>query len=83
MKKLLMSVAVVGMVATFPVAAEPECTENCVKRMVTEYKGRPPFKRSFERVPASELASEEATAKGTFKPGAKPPYKRRNQGFAD
>ena len=36
-----------------------DCTENCAERMVTDFKGKPPFKRTIERVPAIEIAQVE------------------------
>lgn len=61
--------------------ADSPCTDNCVKRMTTDFSGRPPFKRSFEMVPASEIRAEEAAkaAAKAKKPKflGTPPYKKR------
>jgi hypothetical protein len=36
-----------------------DCTENCVERKITDFRGKPPFKRTVERVPAVEIAQVE------------------------
>jgi hypothetical protein len=64
-----------------------DCTGNCVERIVTDFKGRPPFKRTIERVPAIEIAqveianSEEVdmveVKKIEFR--GKPPFKRSKE----
>ncbi len=81
MKKVIMLIAAFAAAPVFPAMADSSCTDDCVKRMTTDFSGRPPFKRSFEMVPASEIRAEEAAkaAAKAKKPKflGTPPYKNR------
>jgi len=65
------------------VFASEECTDNCVTKLVTDFSGKPPFKRRLEVLPVVEVAEVEiATSEPVwvnvrtvdFK--GKPPFKR-------
>ncbi|MDP4871391.1 MAG: hypothetical protein NWR95_11275 [Gammaproteobacteria bacterium] len=63
------------------------CTENCVERIVTDFRGKPPFKRTVERVPAIEIAQVEIIESEpvdmvevrTIEYRGKPPFKRSTE----
>ncbi len=61
-----------------------ECTENCVTKVVTDFRGRPPFKRKVEVLPAVDIAAVEVLDSEpvwvdvrTVGVKGKPPFKRR------
>ena len=64
-----------------------DCTENCVERMVADFRGKPPFKRTVERVPTVEIAQVEiidSEAVGMVEDNkvefrGKPPFKRSKE----
>ena len=66
------------------VFASAECTENCVTKVVTDFSGRPPFKRSIEVVPVVDIAEVEIVDSEpvfvdvkTVDFKGKPPFKRK------
>lgn len=79
LKRTLMLLAALTAAPVLPAMASSACTENCVKRMTTDLRGRPPFKRSFEMVPAAEVGQKKVSSRKTFTPRGKPPYKNRAQ----
>ena len=61
-----------------------ECTENCVTKIVTDFSGRPPFKRKIEVLPVVDIAEVEVLDSEpvwvdvkTVDFKGKPPFKRR------
>jgi len=61
-----------------------ECTENCVAKVVTDFTGKPPFKRRIEMVPVVDIAEVEIVTSEpvlvevkTVNYRGKPPFKRR------
>jgi hypothetical protein len=76
-KWLILVFVTAGAAMSFPVQADTSCEQPCVKQMVTDFRGRPPFKRSFEWVSATDSRSNEAAVKPVHKPRSKPPYERR------
>ncbi|MFT6286544.1 MAG: hypothetical protein ACJA09_001294 [Alcanivorax sp.] len=77
MKKMLMLLATFAFAPAVPALADVSCTENCVKQMTTHFSGRPPFKRSFEMVAASEVEQREAAVRKKATLRGRPPYKNR------
>ena len=69
------------------VLSADDCTENCVERIVTNFRGKPPFKRAIEPVPAIEIAQVEVIDSEavemvevtTVEFRGKPPFKRRTE----
>lgn len=66
------------------VFAATECTENCVATWVTDFSGKPPFKRKLEMLPAVDIAEVEVVTSEpvwvdvkTVDFTGKPPFKRR------
>jgi|GEM_PF-380482 hypothetical protein len=66
------------------VFSSTECTENCSTIMVTDFSGKPPFKRRIETLPTVDIAQAEYVTSDVeqvkvrtvdFK--GKPPFKRR------
>ena len=63
------------------------CTENCIERIVTDFRGRPLFKRTIERVPAIKIAQVEIIESEpvdmvevrTIEYRGKPPFKRSKE----
>ncbi|MEX0964900.1 MAG: hypothetical protein WDZ52_12745 [Pseudohongiellaceae bacterium] len=65
------------------IAAE-DCTGNCVATVVTDFSGKPPFKRRVEMLPVVEVAEVEIVTSDpvwvdvkTVDFKGKPPFKRR------
>jgi hypothetical protein len=64
-----------------------DCTENCVAKMVTDFSGKPPFKRRIEMVPMADIAQVEIVKSvevglvevKTIDFRGKPPFKRRTK----
>ncbi len=61
-----------------------DCSGGCVAKMVTDFSGKPPFKRSVEMVPAVDIAqfesvpTEKELIEGkTVDFRGKPPFKRK------
>ena len=58
------------------------CTENCVERIVTDFKWKPPFKRSKELVPVVDIMQVEMDSAAPVKKsrskkfGGRPPFRR-------
>lgn len=77
MKKMLMLLATLAFAPALPAMANSSCNEDCVKKMTTDFNGRPPFKRSFEMVSASEVQAREAAASNKSKLRGKPPFRNR------
>ena len=72
--------------ASNSVLASEECTENCVTKIVADFRGKPPFKRTIEVLPAVDIAVAEVVTSDPvwvdvksvdFK--GKPPFKRRQE----
>jgi len=66
------------------VLGSAECTENCVTKLVTDFSGRPPFKRRIEVLPAVDIAEVEIVTSEpvwvevrTVDFKGKPPFKRK------
>ncbi len=66
------------------VLGSAECTENCVTKVVTDFSGKPPFKRRIEVLPAVDIAEVEiVTSEPVFIEvktvdfKGKPPFKRK------
>lgn len=66
------------------VMAAAECTENCVTSIVTDFSGKPPFKRRVEVLQAVDIAEVEVVTSEpvlvdvkTVDFRGKPPFKRR------
>lgn len=64
--------------------AAAECTDNCVATLVTDFSGKPPFKRRIEMLPAVDIAEVEIVNSEpvwvdvkTVDFKGKPPFKRR------
>ena len=64
--------------------ADTQCTENCVTKLVTDFSGKPPYKRRVEVLPAVEIAEVEIVTSEpvwvdvkTVDFKGKPPFKRR------
>ncbi len=64
--------------------SDNECTENCVAQIVTDFSGKPPFKRRIEMVPAVDIAQVEIVTSEpelievkTVDFRGKPPFKRK------
>lgn len=60
------------------------CTENCVSKIVTDFSGKPPFKRKIEVLPVVEVAEVEISDSEpvwvnvkTVDFRGKPPFKRK------
>ena len=76
MRKTLISLCALAL-SSVALASE---NQEMVKVWSVDYKGKPPFKRSFELVPVSDVArfeEEQETVTVRVKTGSKPPYKRR------
>lgn len=61
-----------------------ECPENCEAKLVTDFRGKPPFKRRIEMVPVVDTAEVEIVTSEpvlveikTVDYRGKPPFKRR------
>lgn len=68
------------------VFASDKCTENCVTKIVTDFSGRPPFKRTIERVSVVDIAQvdivmsdTELVEVQTVDFSGKPPFKRTTE----
>ena len=64
--------------------AATECTENCVTQLVTDFSGKPPFKRRVEVLQVVEIAEVEILKSEpvfvnvkTVDFSGKPPFKRK------
>ncbi len=70
--------------ASNSVLGSGECTENCVTKIVTDFSGKPPFKRRVEVLPAVDIAEVEIVTSDpvwvdvkTVDFRGKPPFKRK------
>lgn len=66
------------------VFASEECTDNCVTKLVTDFSGKPPFKRRLEVLPVVDVAQVEISTSEpvwvnvrTVDFKGKPPFKRK------
>lgn len=73
-----------AVLASNSVFADTECTQDCVPTFVTDFSGKPPFKRRIEMLPAVEIAEVEVITSEpvwvdvkTVDFKGKPPFKRR------
>lgn len=76
MHKILISLFALSLSSTLLAKEE----QDMVKVWSVDYKGKPPFKRSAEWVPVSDVAEFEEVQEliaVKVKSGLKPPYKRR------
>lgn len=84
MRKLQLLAISLTVLASNSVFASAECTENCVTKFVTDFSGKPPFKRRLEVLPAVDIAEVEiVTSEPVFVDvktvdfKGKPPFKRK------
>jgi len=63
-----------------------ECTDNCVTKLVTDFSGKPPFKRRLEVLPVVDIAEVEVSTSEpvwvnvrTVDFKGKPPFKRKTE----
>jgi hypothetical protein len=68
-----------------PIVSTASCVENCVTKITTDFKGRPPFKRRVETLSATDVAQVEVKEIGklaevrTIDFRGPPPFKRRTE----
>lgn len=79
----LLSVGLIVLASNVTFAAD-KCTENCTTKLVTDFSGRPPFKRRIEVLPVVDIAEVEILDSEpvfvdvkTVEFSGKPPFKRR------
>lgn len=84
MNTLKLFTAGLALLAANSLSAAEECTENCVTKIVTDFSGKPPFKRTIERVSVVDIAEVEIVNSEpvyvnvrTVDFKGKPPFKRR------
>ena len=83
MRTLKLFAVGLAVLASNSVLGSAECTENCVTKVVTDFSGRPPFKRKIEVLPAVDIAEVEVVTSDpvwvnvkTVDFKGKPPFKR-------
>ena len=82
MRALKLSAISLVIFTSCSVPGSAECTENCVTKLVTDFSGRPPFKRRIEVLPTVDIAEIETSEPvfvevKTVDFKGKPPFKRR------
>ena len=75
-----------GLVASNSVSVAAECTENCATKVVTNFRGKPPFKRTIETLSVVEIAEVEIVVSEPVFVNVravdfrgKPPFKRKTE----
>lgn len=84
MRTLKLACAGLALLAANSVTAAAECTDNCVTKVVTDFSGKPPFKRTIEKLAVVDIAEVEVVNSDpvfvnvrTVDFKGKPPFKRR------
>ena len=84
MRTLKLLTVGLAVLASNSVLAATECTENCVTKLVTDFSGRPPFKRKIEVLSVVDIAEVEIVTSEpvwvdvkTVNFTGKPPFKRK------
>jgi len=84
MRKLQLFAIGLAVLTSGSVVSAQECTENCVSTWVTDFSGKPPFKRTLVQMPVVEVAEVEVVESEpvfvevkTVDFKGKPPFKRR------
>jgi len=83
----LIGVLAAGLVTLLgvPVESVASCKENCVTKITSDFRGRPPFKRRVETLSAVDIAQVEVKEVGelvevkTVDFKGRPPFKRRSE----
>jgi hypothetical protein len=83
----MIGVITAGFIAllSVPVASTAACVENCITKITTDFRGRPPFKRQVETLSATDVAQVEIKEVGelaavrTVDFKGRPPFKRRTE----